>query len=448
MAVPTKERAVARARIVIPAIDALAGLRPGAATDLRLNLFDDASFGMVVEQRTEHASGFSVSGRLLEDETGSFHFVVREKLVVGIVRSPATRQLFHISYAPDGSHRIVQVNESEMGVCGTNAAPHMTSASPAVSELGSGGDAQCNEDPANDITVLIAYTAIARAAAGSTAAIEAECQLAVDTANQTYANSQINTRLRLVHTVEVTYDEVGTLPEHLARLQSPNDGIMDNVHTLRNDYGADMVSLLVQDDDGGTLCGWGYVMQTLSNSFESSAFSVVNRGCASSNFSLAHELGHNMGCDHDRENTTGGGLYSYSYGWRFTGSDMVQYRSVMAYAPGTRVGYFSNPNVTFKGAATGVAIGQPNESSNAQTINNSAFTDANWRRSTFWVDFNYTGSSENGCFVSPFKSVAPAITAAPITGIINFKPGSRNEAITISKPLRLQAIGGVVTIGQ
>ena len=126
-------------------------------------------------------------------------------------------------------------------------------------------------------------------------------------------------------------------------------------------------------------------MTSLSSDFEDHAFSIINRGCASGNFSFAHELGHNMGCGHERGNADEQGLYSYSRGFRFLGSDGVtSYRTVMAYEPGTRVGYFSNPNISFMGTPTGVTIGQANEAFNAQTINNSASTVANWRRSTVW----------------------------------------------------------------
>src|SRR4029079_16576684 len=65
----------------------------------------------------------------------------------------------------------------------------------------------------------------------------------------------------------------------------------------------------------------------------------------------------------------------------FTGTDSQVYRTIMAYDPGTRIQRFSNPNVNYMGTPTGVALGDPNESSNALTINNSAFTVSNFRQS-------------------------------------------------------------------
>lgn len=74
-----------------------------------------------------------------------------------------------------------------------------------------------------------------------------------------------------------------------------------------------------------------------------------------------------MGAQHDVENAGGGvGAYSYSYGYRFTVGGAT-YRTVMAYQPGTRIPYFSNPDVSYLGVATGTST-----KNNALTLNNTA----------------------------------------------------------------------------
>ena len=48
---------------------------------------------------------------------------------------------------------------------------------------------------------------------------------------------------------------------------------MDELHALRDAYGADVVSLI---EDDPQYCGIAYRMATLATSFESSAFNVVH----------------------------------------------------------------------------------------------------------------------------------------------------------------------------
>ncbi|MEE2886614.1 MAG: LamG-like jellyroll fold domain-containing protein, partial [Planctomycetota bacterium] len=96
--------------------------------------------------------------------------------------------------------------------------------------------------------------------------------------------------------------------------------------------------------------------------FASNAFSVAHRNCISYN-SCTHEMGHNMGCKHDRANAGSSALYSYSYGYRTSGSPV--YRSLMAYAPGTRVSRWSGPSVVYSGQTMGTAT-----EDNARSLNN------------------------------------------------------------------------------
>ena len=110
----------------------------------------------------------------------------------------------------------------------------------------------------------------------------------------------------------MSYTESGNFSTDLNRLTNSSDGFMDNVHALRNTYGADLVSLIIE---GTSLCGLGWLMTTESNSFQALAFSVVARICATGNFSFGHELGHNMGLQHDRMNTSSDGVFPFSHGY-------------------------------------------------------------------------------------------------------------------------------------
>ena len=138
-----------------------------------------------------------------------------------------------------------------------------------------------------EIDVAVVYTPAARDAAGGVAAIEAEIDLMVAETNQAYEASGVDHRVALVDRSEVPYTETGDSSLDLGRLLDPSDGYIDDVHALRDRVGADLVHLIVGEADD--LCGKAY---------RPGVFGLTVQGCGGRTF--AHELGHNMGLQHDR----------------------------------------------------------------------------------------------------------------------------------------------------
>ena len=65
-----------------------------------------------------------------------------------------------------------------------------------------------------------------------------------------------------------------------------------------------------------------------------------------------------------------------------------------------------------------------------------------------WVDLNAVEVIQNGSFDFPYHTLAQGISAVPVSGSINFKTaGSIKGPTTLSKPMSLVAVGGLVTIG-
>lgn len=74
-----------------------------------------------------------------------------------------------------------------------------------------------------------------------------------------------------------------------------------------------------------------------------------------------------------------------------------------------------------------------------------------------WVDFSYTGATQNGRFETPWKALSSAIADIPVTGsfntpeppIITMKGAASTGpmTITISKRVTLKSHKGPVTIG-
>ncbi|MDD5113889.1 MAG: M12 family metallo-peptidase [Methylobacter sp.] len=218
------------------------------------------------------------------------------------------------------------------------------------------------------IDLMVAYTSKAKNNASGQAGIEAKITNAVAMANQAYINSKVDIQLNLVKMVETSYAETGNMSTSLTDLTGTGDGKMDELHTLRNQVGADQVSLITAESN---YCGIGYKMTSswINTGFSAYAFSVVHDDsvyACLSNQSMAHELGHNQGNNHDRDNSTSAAAYDYSYGYKLcqTGG----FRTVMSYActGANRISYFSNPNVSL---STGEVTGTATEN-NALSMNN------------------------------------------------------------------------------
>ena len=240
-------------------------------------------------------------------------------------------------------------------------------------------------DDGSTIDVLVIYTQAARSAAGGTSAMSTVIDLAVSETNDSYANSGVNQRVRLVHAQEVNYSEsdfdwVSTL----YRLRDPADGYLDDVHALRDTYCADEVVMIVANMG---YCGIAFMMDTVSHSFEGWAFSLVSYPCAAGHYTFAHELGHTMGARHDwYVDPTDNRPFSYNHGYVNTTD---RWLTIMSYGTEcadngiycSRLPYWSNPDQTYGGETMGVPEGASNAADNRKTLNSTAYTVSNFRPS-------------------------------------------------------------------
>ncbi len=233
------------------------------------------------------------------------------------------------------------------------------------------------EDIGSTIDVLIVYTAAAVRAIGGAAAMDSHISLAIAQTNQAYALSGVRQQLRLVHIAPVDYAETGDLNLDLGALRTNGDGTLDDVHLLRDAYGADIVSLWVED--GGNSCGQSVVMSTVGAYYARSAFNVVARSCAVGNYSFAHELGHNMGLRHDAFVDPEATPYAYAHGYVDVAN---KFRTIMAYDDAcvaaktscTRIGQFSSASATYGQFATGnIALANAAAALNATRTTAAAF---------------------------------------------------------------------------
>ena len=217
------------------------------------------------------------------------------------------------------------------------------------------------------LDVLVLYTSKTRAYHGGTDGTLAHIQAAFVQANEAFENSEVSIRLRARAIEHIDYSDHPTdMGEDLDYITESSE-----VLALRNETGADLVSLFRRDSAGET-AGIAWLLRN-PNGDETAAYSVVSSKAVASSTTFHHEIGHNLGAAHDRENSENGGLYPYSHGHRFQPDNRVQQRTIMAYSPGWPTNHFSNPNVQFAGTPTGIASGE-DAADNARGFNLIAHT--------------------------------------------------------------------------
>jgi peptidyl-Asp metalloendopeptidase len=211
--------------------------------------------------------------------------------------------------------------------------------------------------------------------------------------NEAYANSQMTGRVRLVHTLQVNYadnTDNGDALEKLSGYKSGSgwitpDPALNALRAARDQYGGDLVSLVRKfNDPENDGCGIAWMIggggSTVDTGDAPFGYSVVSDGqdqgtdgktyfCREE--TLAHEIGHNLGSQHDKATATkdgkvSQGAYAYSFGYK-TDAANGNFYTVMAYGDSGQKRYraFSNPLVTFCG---GYACGVADQADNARSL--------------------------------------------------------------------------------
>ncbi|MBT5548879.1 MAG: hypothetical protein HOJ79_00230 [Nitrospina sp.] len=425
---------IVRSRLVIIDFTLLPGpeenfiAEPDGEIQLILNIFPGVEFTALIQKIEKNRSGsYSWYGTLKDIPMSQVVLVVNHNRVTGNISKPNfTYQVRHIN---DGIHAVYEIDPSKFPPDGEPIAPKIKSKPSTETNPGKKSDATPesaspslrkaqNQDPfpksgigygisadaplsgsasqtdtlisinnsstslsetqADDgtvIDVLVVYTAEARSVEGGASAIESLIDLSISVTNSIYSNSGVNHVLRLVGRQEISFSENSF--SFTGFLTAAQNGTIPGLRDLRDAVGADLVAVLVDGDN--SLCGIAGLMTEVSSAFAPFAYSVTQTSCAVGNLTMAHEIGHNMAARHDRANDNiDGAPFNFNHGFV---DNTNNFRTVMGTGTNTRISNFSNPNVLFGGAATGIAEGNPLAADNRLTFQNTALTVSNFRQS-------------------------------------------------------------------
>jgi hypothetical protein len=359
----------------------------------------------------------------------------------------ADHRTFEIAIEPDGQYSVAELDPAafptddpfyegpqfEVLADPGSFVGEELAAAPTVESLESGTPVQ--------IDVMIVWTPKAEAAAGGRAAMDSLAMNSVANANLVYSNSLVNAQLRLVYSGPVNFVETD-ISSDLSALQSSGDTKIDEVHALRTQHGADVVTLLGGGYRNAGYCGIGYLMTSPSTSFATYAFNVVDHTCAGGNMTYAHEVGHNQGLHHDPANAGSTPSYPYAYGYQ---DPSGYFRTVMSYGGATRIAYLSSPDVLYNTRPTGVS-GQDNARAlNANVATVAAFksvggtttpttpTACSYSVSTTSLSFSSSGGSKSVSVTAPSGCSWSTANDAGATWVaLSTAGGSGSGSVTVT----------------
>jgi hypothetical protein len=246
------------------------------------------------------------------------------------------------------------------------------------------------------LDILIVYTPAANTwAILNTGSIELNIANAMSLNQIPLDVSNTGILMRVVHISEVAYDESAenvtsalTLRRLAARPGGPfaaDVGFFDDVHVMREQFGADFVAILAEVNDTG---GLGY-LPTSASGRPDLAFQLTRIQQNANSYTLVHELGHNLGNAHSRNQLSSaagepGGIFDYSTGWAWLNGTGERTVTVMAYPEGgIRTPFFSSPDLTYDDISTGSYSGLGSPADNVRSMREVKYIAANYRPTRF-----------------------------------------------------------------
>ena len=202
-----------------------------------------------------------------------------------------------------------------------------------------------------------------------------------NTANNVAEDSGADVQFVMRHLEVVSYPDTISAPDALNDLTNGSHPSLANIANLRTDYEADLVVLFRPYANDGH-CGYAWIGGYLREgdfSHPSEAdygYSVVAANC--SDYTLLHELGHNLGLAHSRREDPEGGTHTYALG-HGEDNDFVTIMASPTLFNATQLPYLSSPSLICNGTPCGVAHTEGDGADAVRVLNLTAPQVANYR---------------------------------------------------------------------
>lgn len=369
---------------------------------LQIGFFDDVVMQARIDYSERTASGGLALVGHVDGDAASSVVLVDNGGTIAIGARSATRRysVFGSSETGYQATETLPADATASAMRDDAPLPPVHAAEPAATGRASGANSKLLLDDGSSIDLMILYTASARAASGGTAQIQANIDAQVAFINAIYQNSGVVQRLRLVHAAEINLQE-GSPFDNLYQLNLPYDGVADEVQVLRDVYRADLVSVWGNWPQFGGVAYLGTpeglsVLPYYAVSLVGSPLSTHPTDTV-----MAHELGHNMGLQHDPLNSPGntqvtpaGSTTLTTIGYAHGYVDSInRFRTLMSYdSCYTSAGYlcrelpmFANPALTHDNsswypAAVPAPLGNASSSDERRALDDTRDSVANYRQ--------------------------------------------------------------------
>jgi hypothetical protein len=281
-------------------VEAGSGLRSGgpASQRLRIALPDGGDVTCEVSRSIPVNGVEVIEGTVGGNPLDRCALFVRDGEVTGDIAVGSER--YRVVPLARNAHAVVEVRTRGMSE-GGNDAPTPPGI-PRRSERSLKTEPPCDVPGTGDrgtIDVLVLYTPLA-ASRQDMDLLVAESMAQLERAAKQLPGDRFGVTFRLVGIEEVDYREGPDIGVDLDRLSGVEPGFLGGVPALRDKYGADLVHLIVEGQSNDGSCGIGWMVEPEAPLTAEAGFSLSDHRCSAANLSFAHEIGHNLGMNHDR----------------------------------------------------------------------------------------------------------------------------------------------------